>query len=129
MHFLSLIFFYVHWHYTEGFKDLSRNWKSFLLFVLHFFSLKLMFRTWLSPFGRLNEVYKKEFNMEDFFETLVVNTLMRIVGFVLRTFVIIIGFLVLTLMVLLGPLVLVLWVLIPLAVFFLFFLGIITLLS
>jgi len=123
MHFLYLISSYTKWHYTEGFKDLSRNWKSFILFILHFFSLGFLFRTWLAPFGRLNEEYKKGFNAEVFFETLVVNTLMRIVGFVLRTIVIAACLLVLFLAIVFAPVALVLWVFMPFIILFLLALG------
>src|SRR3989344_3533372 len=123
MHFLYLISSYTKWHYTEGFKDLSRNWKSFILFILHFFSLGFLFRTWLAPFGRLNEEYKKGFNAEVFFETLVVNTLMRIVGFVLRTIVIAACLLVLFLAIFFAPVALVLWVFMPFIILFLLALG------
>lgn len=127
MYLLYLIPFYVKWHYTEGFRDLFRNWKSFISFTLHFFSLRLLFRTWFTPFGRLDEEYKKGFDTEAFFETLVVNTLMRAVGFVLRTFVISIGLLVSFLVIIFGPIVLVLWVLAPFIILSLFTLGIVSL--
>ena len=127
MYLLYLIPFYVRWHYTEGFRDLSRNWKGFISFTLHFFSIRLLFRTWFAPFGRLNEEYKKGFDTEAFFETLVVNTLMRVVGFVLRTFVIVIGLLVLFLVIILGPIVLMLWALAPFIILSLFTFGIVNL--
>lgn len=117
MYSLYLIPFYGKWHYTQAFRDLYRNWKNFIIFVLYFFSLRLLLRTWLSPFGRLNEEYKKGFELEDFLETLVVNILMRVVGFVLRTFVILTGIFALILVILLGPVVFVLWALAPFIVF------------
>lgn len=124
MHLLYLVPFYVKWHYTEGFRDLSRNWKSFLSFTLHFFSIGLLFRTWFAPFERLDEDYKKEFNTEVFLETLVVNTLMRVVGFVLRTFVIIMGLVALFIVAMLGPAIFVLWALVPFILLFLFIFGV-----
>jgi hypothetical protein len=127
MYLLYLVPFYLKWHYTEGFRDLSCNWKSFISFTLHFFSIGLLFRTWLAPFGRLNEEYQKGFDAEAFFETLVVNTLMRIVGFVLRTCVIFIGLLVLFLVIIFGPIVFVLWVLAPFIIMTLFTFGIVNL--
>ncbi len=123
MSFLYLIPFYAKWHYIEGFRDLSHNWKSFIFFILHFFSLGLLVRTWFAPFRRLNEAYKREFDAEVFFETLVANTLMRMVGFVLRTVVILIGLFVLLLTVVFGPVAFVLWALAPLVVLFLFTIG------
>jgi len=128
MHLLYLIPFYAKWHYTEGFKDLFRNWKNLIVFILHFFSLGLLVRTWLAPFGRLDEEYQKRFEAEAFFETLVANTLMRGVGFVLRTLVIVVGLLALLLVMALGPVALVLWALAPFIVLSLFIFGVTNLL-
>lgn len=123
MYLLSLIPFYTKWHYTEGLKNLFNNWKNFIVFTLHFFSLGFLFKTWFAPFGRLDEKYKKDFDLEAFFETLVVNTLMRIVGFVLKTFVIVIGLFVLLLVTISGPVVFILWMFMPFVVFFTFIFG------
>ena len=123
MRFLYLIPFYLRWHYSEGCKDLFHNWQSFVSFVLYFFSIGFLFKTLFAPFGRLNEEYKKGFNPETFFETLVVNTLMRVVGFVLRTFVIVVGLVALLMVVVLGPVVFFLWTLAPLIILFLFIFG------
>ncbi|OHA88871.1 MAG: hypothetical protein A3C70_01640 [Candidatus Zambryskibacteria bacterium RIFCSPHIGHO2_02_FULL_43_14] len=128
MHLLYLIPFYAKWHYTEGFQDLFRNWQSFIVFVLHFFSLGLLIRTWFVPFGRLDEEYKKGLNAETFFETLVANTLMRVVGFVLRTFVIVMGLFSLLVVVAFGPVAFVLWILAPLIIISLFTFGMTSLL-
>lgn len=129
MHSLYLISFYGKWHYTQGFRDLYRNWRSFVLFVLHFFSLRLLFRTWLSPFGRLDEEYKKGFDLEGFLETLIVNTMMRLVGFVLRTFVIVSGLVSLVAVLLLGPVLFVLWIFTPFLVLILLLESLVNLLS
>ena len=123
MHFLYLMPFYLKWHYTEGFVDLSRNWKSLLAFVLYFFSLGLLFRTWLAPFGRLDEDYKKGLDPEVFFETLVVNTVMRVVGFVLKSIVMLMGFLALVLTSVLGLAGFFFWALAPLVILTVFILG------
>lgn len=120
---IYLLPFYIKWHYSEAFRDLWRNWKSFLIFILHFFSLKLLMRTWVSPFGRLNEGYRKTFSLEDFLETLVVNTMMRLVGFFMRTFVIISGLIVFALVFFFGIVAIILWVLAPLIVISLFIQG------
>ncbi len=126
---IYLPLFYLKWHYSEAFGDLYRNWKSFLAFALHLFSMKLLFRTWLSPLGRLNEGYKKSFDLEDFMETFVVNTMMRLVGFLLRTFVIVTGVLVFVLVFFLGLASFVLWAVAPLVITSLFIQGLLLLLA
>lgn len=124
MYLLYFLPFYAKWHYTEGFKDLYLNWKSFVAFVLHFFSLGLLVKTWLAPFGRLDEEYNKGFDAEAYFETLVANTLMRVVGALMRTVVIVIGLVVLLLVVVLGPIAFILWTLLPFIILFLFVFGV-----
>ncbi len=121
---IYLPFLYIRWHYSEAFADLYRNWQNSLIFILHIFSLKLLFKTWFSPLGRLNEDYKKSFDLEAFLETLVVNTMMRLVGFVMRTFVIISGLLALVVVFLLGLSAFILWTLAPLIIVSLFIQGI-----
>ena len=128
MPFIYLIPFYAKWHYTEGFKDLFHNWKNLIFFVLHFFSLEILFRTWFAPFGRLNEEYRKGLDPEAVFETLVANILMRMVGFVLRAIVIIIGIFVLLLTTIFGPVALILWAFAPFIILFLFIGGVVNLL-
>lgn len=128
MYLLYLMPLYAKWHYGGGFRDLYHNWKNFISFTLHFFSIKILFSTLLAPFWRLDEEYKKEFDPESFFETLVVNTLMRLVGFFSRMFVIAIGLIVLFMVLVLGPVTLLLWALAPLAVIALFILGVFSIL-
>ncbi|MDO8471167.1 MAG: hypothetical protein Q7S49_00965 [bacterium] len=125
---IYLIPFYTKWHYTEGFRDLYHNWKNLIFFVLHFFSLEFLFRTWFAPFGRLNEEYRKGLDLEAFLETLVANTLMRMVGFVLKSIVIIIGLFVLLLTTIFGPVALILWAFAPFIILFLFTGGAVNLL-
>ncbi|MGB3921887.1 MAG: hypothetical protein WBL19_01210 [Minisyncoccia bacterium] len=126
---IYLPLFYLKWHYSEAFGDLYRNWKSFLAFTLHLFSMKLLFRTWLSPLGRLNEGYKKSFDLEDFMETFVVNTMMRLIGFLLRTFVIVTGVLVFVVAFFLGLASFALWAVAPLVIASLFIQGLLLLLA
>lgn len=129
MYLFSLASCYLTWHYSGGLRDIIYNWRSLIYFTRHFFSFGFLFQTWFSPFGRLNEQYGKQFNAEAFFETLVVNVLMRVVGFFLRTFVIIAGFIVLLLVVILGPVLILLWLLVPIFIVLMFFSGVFKLLS
>lgn len=85
-----LIPYYFLWHYTLGIKDYILVARRFLKSISIIFSLSLMFRTFFEPFERLGERYHRG-NISAFFETFVVNTLMRMVGMVVRFCVIIIG--------------------------------------
>jgi hypothetical protein len=73
----------------------------------------------------LDEKYPSSlFDFEQFGSTLIVNVLMRIVGFVVRSILIALALLVLALLALSFPLVLVLWLLLPAGVVIIFLIGI-----
>lgn len=90
--------------------------KNFVLFVFHFFSISLLLRTWFQKFSRLGEEYKKGFDIESFFSTLIINTLMRIIGFLVRSVLILVGLFCAVFVGVLGFLLLIGWLLFPLLV-------------
>ena len=104
---------YILWHYSRSFVDLSRIWMNFLWFFYHFFSIPDLFRTWFLPWKRLQEPYKKGLDVGAFFSTLIVNILMRIVGFFARTVILLFGVLFITMTALLGAAVFLAWLLLP----------------
>lgn len=82
---------YFFWHYTKALKKLIGNCRTFLLFILHFFSIGILFKTLFKPWQRLGEEYKKGFDIGAFLSSFFINFLMRIIGFLIRLVVIIIG--------------------------------------
>lgn len=88
---LGLCFSYFFWHYTTALKELLAICRNFLWFVYHFFSIDVLSKTLFSPWQRMDEQYKKGFDISAIFQTFIVNTLMRIVGFLIRGFVILVG--------------------------------------
>lgn len=88
---LGLCFSYFFWHYTRALAELLGICRNLLWFVYHFFSLGVLGKTLFSPWQKLDEPYKKGFRPSAFFETFVINIVMRIVGFLVRSFVIIFG--------------------------------------
>lgn len=89
----SFIVAYFRFHYGRGFKELINVFNNFLWFISHFFSFKLLLSTIFSPWHRLGESYGNIFDLENFVTAFVVNSLMRVVGFVTRLIVLISGFL------------------------------------
>lgn len=83
---------YSKWHYGRGLKELLGVAHNFLWFVGHFFSFNLLLKTLFAPWKRLGENYSGNFNLEAFASALIVNTLMRVVGFATRSIILIIGF-------------------------------------
>lgn len=87
----SMFIAYTKWHYGQGLNELFGIAKNFLWFVAHFFSFKLLFKTLFAPWRRLGEHYEGGFNLEALASVLVVNGLMRVVGFVTRMVVLFVG--------------------------------------
>lgn len=116
---------YFKWHYGRGFADVIGVWRNFLWFTLHFFSVPLLIRTLFSPWQRLHEEYKKGFDLENFFGTLLVNTLMRILGVIIRLIFIIIGIIMFFVVAIAGLLFLVFWTIAPFAIIVIFLAGLI----
>lgn len=124
MNLVSIIPQYITWHYTKSMKDFLSLWSRLFWFVAFFFSFKDLFKTFFSPFARLNETYKKGFNLGDFMSTLVVNILMRIVGVLIRTCIILLGLISFILAAVLGAVLFIIWITLPLGIAYLVFMGI-----
>lgn len=114
---------YILWHYTKSLKTGLRLWVNFIVFTFHFFSVPLLFRTYFLRFGRLGEEYKGGFDVENILTTFVVNSLMRIVGVLIRTVVILVGLIATLLVIVLGAILMVAWILLPLVIFLSFIYG------
>lgn len=119
MHLFLFLPYYARWHYSRGFRDLFRNWIFIVSFVFSFFSISFLIKSLFAPWQRLNENYKKGFDPEAFFSTLLVNGIMRVVGFLTRFVVIILGLISTALSFFGGLLVLFLWAIFPLLIAFL----------
>lgn len=105
---------YFKWHYQEALKNIFELWKDFSWFVLRFFSINKLLRTLISPFKRLKENPDGP-GLQSFFESLIVNTIMRVVGFLLRSTIIIIGLLTYICVTVFSIVFLVFWFVLPLA--------------
>ncbi len=88
-----ILWYYFKWHYSKGLRETINTIKNFLWFVAHFFSFRLLFKTLVSPWKRMGESYGEGFNPEAFASAFIVNSLMRIVGFVSRIIIIFVGLL------------------------------------
>ena len=114
MRILSLAPAYLRWHYTSAFRSIVLIWIDLLWFVYHFFSVPTVVRTFLSPWKRLGEETRSGFHPQEFFEALVTNTMMRIVGIIIRTFFLLFAALALAAMLFGGVATLILWPFLPL---------------
>ncbi len=114
---LPLAFSYLRWHYTYALRDHIGIVGNFVWFIQEFFSIGLMARTLFVPFHRLNESLPFDIeHPEAWAETIVANSMMRLVGALLRSILIVLGVVALFLTVLIGVFSFVLWLLAPLLV-------------
>ncbi|MDO8510327.1 MAG: hypothetical protein Q7S15_01745 [bacterium] len=119
----AIVPYYVRWHYTVALFDFYRLFANAWWFIQHFFSLRLLAKTFFVPFMRLHESYQKGFNLENFFGALMVNILMRLVGSAIRSIFIVIGILSLVTAILLGAALFAVWLVFPLLIAALFVMG------
>jgi hypothetical protein len=119
---MRLIFVFIHyvwWHYTTAIADLTRNYLNLVHFLKNFFSLNHLTRNLFSPWRRLGEEYPPHFNPQAFLSALIINTLMRLVGFFVRFILVLIGLAVLVFSLFVFLLVLFVWLVMPLIIVFL----------
>jgi len=107
---------YVTWHYSRAIRDTIVLWSNIIWFLSNFFSLPLLSSTLFSPWKRLHEKRSEHFDIEDFMSVIVVNVMMRLVGFLFRITIIAIGLIVLTLALILMGIHLLIWIFFPLVV-------------
>ncbi len=116
MYFPIFLIQYYFWHYGKGVRNFLSLWGNFLWFAYNFFSIPLLLKTLFSPFERLSEEYKKGLDVGALFGTLLVNTLMRFVGALVRLFIIGMGIVALFALGAIGLALFVIWLTLPLIV-------------
>jgi len=124
---INLIIRYFLWHYTKAFADFFRIWRDFFWFCSRFFSISTMFRTLFSPWKRISE--ERSGGIEGFFASLIINSIMRIVGFFMRSMLIIAGTFSLVGVFMLGVFALIIWILAPIIILVAFVEGLVMLLK
>ena len=110
---MELNIYYFRWHYGRAFSDIVRIWTNFIWFIWNFFSIGLLLRTFFSPFKRMDEERKKGLYVQNIIDTVIVNTLMRIVGALFRMVVIFFGLIALVAVLVGGVLFFAVWLVFP----------------
>ena len=116
---------YIAWHYGAALADMLRVWGNMMWFTFHFFSTGRLAATLFSPWQRMHEEYygKGKFDIEYFLGTLAVNTLMRLVGFIIRVIFIAISLVFAVIGVIGGVFFMAFWLVAPVAIIYLFIIG------
>jgi len=129
MRLLSILAYYFWWHYTIAIEDLVQNYLNLFKFLNNFFSVGHLTRNIFAPWKRLGEQYSGHFELANFFSALIVNTLMRLVGFCIRIVVIVIALICILVSLFLFFVSLAVWLILPVITLILFILGFKLLLS
>lgn len=112
---MSLAYQYLRWHYSVSLSSYRGIFQNFLWFLYNLFSIELMVRTLFVPFHRLKDhAAHHGLDVAAASEELVVNTLMRLVGFLMRCMLICAGALFIVLTLIVGGLFFAVWFLAPL---------------
>ena len=111
--FLSLVGHYALWHYGRAYSDMYNIWMNFLWFVFYFFSIGVLLNSLFDPWKRMGEEYPSGFHPELVAQAFIINTLMRLVGFITRLIVISIGLIFASVVFLLGILIFIIWTVMP----------------
>lgn len=104
------------WQFYEAPRFLLHIWKNYLIFASSFFSFKLLLKTFFSPWHKYKWSYPKGFDIKEFFNTLISNTVSRILGAVMRIVLIVMGAVFQTFVALAGLIVFIGWLTIPFAI-------------
>lgn len=107
---------YAVWHYGGALRSGVTLLQNIIAFFYHFFSVPLLLKTYFSKFGRLGEKYKKGLDIENLLSVFLVNTLMRVVGALIRSIFILLGLVAITVSAVVGIVLLLAWLIFPLIV-------------
>ena len=130
MNFLSTTKNYLVWHYSTAYNDIVHIWWNYIWFVNHLFSVPDVLKSLFAPFKRLQEKKSSILNHpEEFFSNLLVNLIMRVVGFCLRIVIIFMALLGFIVVITAGLLFLSLWSILPVLIVVLFVNGLKSLIS
>ena len=122
---LKIFLGYIRWHYTRALLELFVNITNFLHFIYHFFSIGTLTSTFFSPWLGLGERYRQGsiLDFADKLSSFFVNTMMRLIGVIVRTIVIFIGFAALLSGAIVGLLFMLVWILYPVVIILLLLSG------
>lgn len=129
MLFLTVIHHYLLWHFSRAFLEIFHVWLNFLWFVIHFFSIPQLLKTWFSPWKRITVERGQAWNLEDLAGYIIVNFLSRVIGAIMRTIVITMGVSATLCTVIAGFLIYTFWVIAPVAIIGLIGFGLVLIFS
>ena len=124
---MSYLYFlpkYLLWHYSQGFKELLTIFKNFIWVNNHIFQYSFLLKDLFSPLNRLREGKFNIFSLDDLLEFVIVNSIMRFIGFGIRTIVMLFGVFIFILTIIVEILFFLFWITAPFIVLLLLYYGI-----
>ena len=119
---------YIFWHYTTAFVDQAYMLKNYAWFLKYFFSVPEVLRNLFSPWKRMADDKGSLLRSPgDFFSALVVNTVIRIIGFFARSALLVVAFFCFLVLLIFALGFAVLWIFLPFAVGYFFVKGVVLL--
>ena len=119
--FLELPLSYLLWHYALAWADLWRVYTNIAWFLWNLFSIRLLISTLISPWRRLSE--QKSKGSAGLLGKLIINTLTRIFGVIVRAGTIVTGLIALIVWTALYTCFMLLWIVMPLVMLVLIVVG------
>jgi hypothetical protein len=124
---LLIVPYYIHWHYSRALHGIIAIAGNIIWFIWNFFSIGILAKTLFAPWQRLQEAHHRGFDLGGYVSTMLLNTIMRFVGFLIRFIFIIIGLATIAFAFLATIGVFIVWLLLPVVVVVMFIFGIILL--
>jgi hypothetical protein len=110
----NILTLWLNWHFLDMPQEIVKNWKNFLVFSLHFFSVINSIKTFFSHWHKYRWSYGRGFSFSRYAEVFFSNMVSRLIGAFLRSFFIVFGFISTIVVFLLGLLLLMVWIFLPL---------------
>ncbi|MEK7643097.1 MAG: hypothetical protein AAB372_01455 [Patescibacteria group bacterium] len=87
----AVFFDFLRWHYLVGISKLLKAWGNLHWFLYHYFSIDTLAKSFFEPFHRMQERKRRGFDVEDIAGVLIMNTVLRFIGMLVRSVFIILG--------------------------------------
>jgi len=109
----DILIAWISWQFFEMPKFLFEVWNNYFIFASNLFSLPLLLKTFFSPWRRYIWNYPKNFDIKEFFNTLISNIISRILGAIMRIVLIAVGITFQIFIAVAGSIVFLMWILLP----------------
>lgn len=120
----NIISQWISWQFFDAPRNILGAWKNFFKFILNYFSVGLLLKTFFSPWRRIQVSYGKGFDIGRYLSAFSSNLIFRLLGAIVRSFLILVALLIELLIIALGIIVVLGWFLLPLLLIAGFIFGI-----